>query len=448
MKTVKYSLFLLLLISTATLLAQPKNIQELNKLRFHNLKYSKLKKLRHQKLDDLIKPNYQFNSKSPKNYLITLGSATVVDSVIVTNWNNSIKKHTYSFNANGKMTVCLREYWNGTNWGISYKNTYTYDSNGNMTVDLFANWDGTNWVNNSKETFTYDSNGNVNVVLWEIWDGTNWVYPIRGTYTYDSNGNMTVDLFANWDGTNWVINSKDTYTYDANGNMTVDLFEGWYDTNWVIYYKDTYTYDSNGNMTVDLFANWYDTNWVNFSKDIYTYDSNSNISLEVYETWDGANWVIYSKGTYTYDSNGNMTLWLHETWDGTNWVNPTYDAWVHFVDEMDNYYSLTGTKVEVFYKTITDVEEENNIMGFSLSQNYPNPFNPTTTIRYSIPKMAMVKLSVYDMLGREVATLVNENKSKGNYKIVFDASSLPSGVYFYRLQSGNLAINKKLVLLR
>jgi M6 family metalloprotease-like protein len=85
---------------------------------------------------------------------------------------------------------------------------------------------------------------------------------------------------------------------------------------------------------------------------------------------------------------------------------------------------------------------------YSLMQNYPNPFNPTTTISYSVPKNGLVTLKVYDILGKEVAELVNETKETGNYSVTFNASELPSGIYFYTLTSGNFMATKKLILLK
>jgi hypothetical protein len=85
---------------------------------------------------------------------------------------------------------------------------------------------------------------------------------------------------------------------------------------------------------------------------------------------------------------------------------------------------------------------------YSLMQNYPNPFNPTTTITYSIPKNGLVALKVYDILGKEVAELVNEAKEAGDYSVTFNASELPSGIYFYTLTSGNFIATKKLILLK
>jgi hypothetical protein len=83
-----------------------------------------------------------------------------------------------------------------------------------------------------------------------------------------------------------------------------------------------------------------------------------------------------------------------------------------------------------------------------LHQNYPNPFNPTTTIRYDVPQQANVKIAVYDMIGREVATLVNETKEAGSYGVTLTAPQLASGIYFYKLSAGSYTSVKKLMLMK
>ncbi|MBK7631219.1 MAG: T9SS type A sorting domain-containing protein [Ignavibacteriales bacterium] len=113
-------------------------------------------------------------------------------------------------------------------------------------------------------------------------------------------------------------------------------------------------------------------------------------------------------------------------------------------------YSYNGTF------GITGVEEENELLiNFSLDQNYPNPFNPSTKIKYTIPNVSLsevegsrVQLKVYDVLGNEVATLVNESKPVGTYEVEFNASNISSGVYFYKLQSGNFVETRKMILLK
>jgi len=85
---------------------------------------------------------------------------------------------------------------------------------------------------------------------------------------------------------------------------------------------------------------------------------------------------------------------------------------------------------------------------FSLRQNYPNPFNPSTRIAYELPKAGHVSLKVFDLLGREIATLVNEIQPVGSHSVTFNGSALASGIYFYRLQAGDFATTKKMVLLK
>jgi len=94
------------------------------------------------------------------------------------------------------------------------------------------------------------------------------------------------------------------------------------------------------------------------------------------------------------------------------------------------------------------VESEIIPAKYYLSDNYPNPFNPTTSIKYSLPEQQFVSLKIFDILGKEVASLVNENKSAGNYEVNFDASNLSSGVYFYQFRAGNFTETKKMLLMK
>jgi hypothetical protein len=97
--------------------------------------------------------------------------------------------------------------------------------------------------------------------------------------------------------------------------------------------------------------------------------------------------------------------------------------------------------------TVVD-DKTQTIGGFALGQNYPNPFNPSTTISYQLPQESLVTLKVYDVLGNEMVTLINEEKPAGSYEAKFDASKLSSGVYVYRLQAGNFIQTKKMMLVK
>ena len=91
---------------------------------------------------------------------------------------------------------------------------------------------------------------------------------------------------------------------------------------------------------------------------------------------------------------------------------------------------------------------EINLRKYSLIQNYPNPFNPSTNLEFEIPELGFVSLKVYDALGQVVRTLINDSRPAGNYKVEFDGSDLPSGVYFYRLESGEFSETKRMILLK
>jgi photosystem II stability/assembly factor-like uncharacterized protein len=129
-----------------------------------------------------------------------------------------------------------------------------------------------------------------------------------------------------------------------------------------------------------------------------------------------------------------------------SFANP-YSGWASGDDGV--VYAWTGNLLG----DPTSVRETKTIAeGFRLEQNYPNPFNPSTRIRFSIPVVwtghAPSILRIYDLLGREVATLVNDNLQPGSYEVTFDATGLASGVYFYRLQTGEFTQTKRLLLLR
>lgn len=116
---------------------------------------------------------------------------------------------------------------------------------------------------------------------------------------------------------------------------------------------------------------------------------------------------------------------------------------------LENYIGMPISDV-IFQTMVTDVEEDQSSIPseFNLAQNYPNPFNPSTVISYRLPVSGDVTLKVYDLLGREVAELVNEEKPAGTYEVTFDASGLSSGVYYYKITAGDYSETKKMVLLR
>ena len=112
-------------------------------------------------------------------------------------------------------------------------------------------------------------------------------------------------------------------------------------------------------------------------------------------------------------------------------------------------YKLVPRKDDDFVGYTTAVKNENSSpVTFNLEQNYPNPFNPSTKIVYSIPEASNVNLTIFDILGQQLKTLVNESQNRGTYTVTFNASSLPSGIYFYKIEAGKYNQVKKMILLK
>src|SRR3990170_658790 len=160
----------------------------------------------------------------------------------------------------------------------------------------------------------------------------------------------------------------------------------------------------------------------------------------------------YSNGVYLTTNNGSNWIEVNEGF-GTSRTIRTLA--VLGEDLFAGFYE-GSVKRRPLSQMITSVESISDLRPteFTLDQNYPNPFNPTTTIRYAIPHLGederggFVTLKVYDVLGNEVSTLVDEYKPAGSYEVNFNASGLASGVYYYQLKVGSLAETKKLILMK
>lgn len=168
-------------------------------------------------------------------------------------------------------------------------------------------------------------------------------------------------------------------------------------------------------------------------------------------------WVPQTPVIYILGQNGGIK---RSTDNGSTWVTtptPGVTNLTHFdfmqtgmivygyaVSSNGNVIKLTDT-----LNILTGVTNNNNVPNsFSLEQNYPNPFNPSTLIKYSLAENTSVRLSVYDVLGREVAVPVNEFKTTGSYEVSFSGDDLSTGVYYYRLDAGNFTDTKKMLMIK
>lgn len=186
-------------------------------------------------------------------------------------------------------------------------------------------------------------------------------------------------------------------------------------------------------------------------------------------TNNGDNWTQINNGLtspYPYirslviNSSGHIFVGTHigvflSTNNGNDWTQ--INSGLASIDILSlainaRGYIFAGIDHGGVFKSInptTYIKEEDWVFtDYKLYQNYPNPFNPLTKINYSIPKSEYVQLKVYDLLGREIKSLLNNYQTTGTYELIFDGTLLPSGIYFYKIISGNYSDTKKMILLR
>ncbi len=194
--------------------------------------------------------------------------------------------------------------------------------------------------------------------------------------------------------------------------------------------------------------------WINYqgpqpAGSLVTTTNIDSISWQVW--WNKSSTLSYRITTKRDTCNFDLKLFMNDA------VKRGYldSAWALGAVEVgfEIWQNGAGLTSELFSVTATTITEVNDLINdkpssFGLGQNYPNPFNPTTVIDYQLPVSSHVTLKIYDVLGREVATLVNKNEIAGYRSVTFDGSKLSSGVYFYRLEAGMYHDTKELLLLK
>jgi photosystem II stability/assembly factor-like uncharacterized protein len=311
--------------------------------------------------------------------------------------------------------------------------------------------------------------------------GLNWVFQTSGTYAYLTSvcftsdnegwavGDSAVILHTSNGGSSWLkISSGGNLTY--NGVTFITPSTGWVIGSGGVILKTTNTGQNWSTQHLDstyllLEARFPSANTgyvvggipITSTPGIILKTTNSgdnwnllNIPQVGYQDYlsfvnENTGWVCGLNNSVLYTSDGGSN-WTIQQIPNVGWVTS-----IQFVNASTGYASAVA---EYILKTTTGgFEGINPISGevpekFSLSQNYPNPFNPSTTIKFEIPKSTFVKIIVYDVLGKEVKTLVNQYVVTGAYTVDIDVSDLSSGTYFYRMNAGEFIMTKKMVLIK
>ncbi|HOI30269.1 MAG TPA: two-component regulator propeller domain-containing protein [Melioribacteraceae bacterium] len=373
----------------------------------------------------------------------------------------------------------------GSTWTSYYTTNSGLPNNTVYSMAIDAN--GHKWIGTNGGGLAYFTGLSTGQSGWTVYNTGNSNLPhnnVRYSIVIDNQSNKWIGSLgglSKFDGQNWTnynsSNSQLPYNeirdmvLDQNNELWIATPDGLARFNrsqaWTVY-KPSNPISSTGLphnniMSISIAPNG--VKWIGTSGGLVRYD---NTTMTTFKT---SNSNIPTNSITAVAAESNSVIWLGTDqygivkYDGTSFTtfNTTNsnlpNNTIHFitVDAGGNKWIGTYAGLAVFNENgIVSVADNNNSIPseFSLLQNYPNPFNPETTIRYSIPSgdngslNQKILLKVYDLLGSEVATLVDEYKPAGTYNVTFNAAELSSGVYFYKLSTGNYSSIKKMILIK
>lgn len=397
-------------------------------------------------ISDLLNPTNKFlyfhNEIMSKISPIVKSDNFHLDSLFTSNLEGYESKHSFIYNENNKLSEWLE------NPGSKLK--FLYDDNNYLIAQISLGINNTKWDSLSRVNYFYIENKLSKTIYQRFINGT-WNNKIRRFNEYDSNGNISASVLEDWVDSVWVNDVKQNWFYSSTNKLDSILFQIWSNDRWQNDAKTQYYFNDNEIDLDSLISkDFRNSSWVNVIKRESKYDINHNEIEQVDKIWEDNIWNNQTKFIYSYNNLNLIDEVFCQQWNYNKWVNGIGVMFFQnpISDELKAAFQTHS--LITFYSEITSVDNNLNssIDSYYLSQNYPNPFNPTTQINYSIPEKAHITIKVYDVLGNELSTLVNEEKAMGNYTLEFKASSYVSGVYFYRLQSNNYSDTKKLIVLR
>ncbi len=414
------------------------------KLEFHN-QLRETPNLYLNSIEHLIAPQFTKNSvyKNQSGYFL--------DSIYLVTLGYTATKVEFLYDTQRKLSSYVHSTWDGNKWIPDWREIKTYNSEGKLLTSINEDQFGNQWKPNTRQTYTYDSLGRQVNYLIEQRKDEQWNNSIRDSSIYDSLGNEIESISENWVDTCWLYSSKITISYLENGLKASYLIEKWSDNNWNKNIEGVFEYNAQENLITTTVRQWNGTEWLISARATITYENNNRTEQRI-QIWDSTQWINSDRMVFSYDENSCRKNGKYEIWSNEHWL-PAIGPIVFDVTDEFRIGFITN-EINFYYSSATEVSGEGTTLkAFKLFQNYPNPFNPTTKIKYSVPsnvnhRASNISLKVYDVLGREIATLVNEEKLAGEYEVQFDGSGLPSGIYFYQLKAGEYVETKKFVLMK
>ena len=371
-----------------------------------------------------------------------------LDSLISTSVQGTGSKYLFQYNGNNKMAECLSLFDTGTGWENSFKNSFFYDNQNNMITEINFGWYINDWDSLSRINYSYE-NEMLSQSVFQNHNNNYWENSSRQNYEYDANQNLSITLTEEWINNNWQNWLLVTNYYSLGNKKDSILFQTWMNNDWQND-KKTFYYYSENQIDLDsiIVKSWNGLSWINLFKRELLTDANHNQIEQIDKEWNGGSWSNSIRRFYTYNEFNFIEYAYCEIWYNKNWMSGDGD--IVFQNPDGFIIGFITNNVSAYYSNVVSVDENENIRisHYSLSQNYPNPFNPSTFIEYKIPESNFVEIKIYDVLGKEIMTLVNGYKSEGIYKVQFNTDNLPSGVYLYRIKAGNFSETKKMILMR
>jgi Secretion system C-terminal sorting domain len=367
-------------------------------------------------------------------------------------------RFTWTYDANNNCMSAREETWDSGQW-INYSlHSFAYDLNNNRLADVAQFWENGGWENSDRSSWTYDANNDILTEKYEAWDNGQWTNSELLTWTYDGNRNRLSERTELWDNlqSHWKNYTRDSCVYDHDNRLRFTQSDYWSGSQWTPLWRSTGTYDPHGNLVSTFREEDLPNGWQNSNRDTCVFDANGDKVSEMTQYWRDNLWQNSSRHTYTYDARRKMTSFLNEYWNNSTWIPGDWPpgergpALFSVTDDAGNYYEFGhGYFFDLIRGSVTTGIAIGNIevpARFAWSQNYPNPFNPTTVISGQCPVASVIRLVVYDVLGREVAVMADGRYAAGRYTFSFDGAKLASGVYFYRLTAGSFVSTKKMIL--
>jgi hypothetical protein len=333
----------------------------------------------------------------------------------------------------------------GNQLNTVYKSAWNgWDVSGVIISHSYKYVDGTNWTQNQSyletdriDTYTLYPHVASNTIDGKIhliyWDKNQAKYSYR-TLIGSTFSNHIAEIPIYNLSTSLNSNSNDLYLIRVGNTSTPGN----------IYFRQ---YDAIPLAPQNLTVEWYN------GHPKLTWSTNGEADMNTYKIWKYAAGSSMIAATITHNASYTTHSWIDNSVSYPGKFDPHIE-YFYKVKALDisNNESDYSSQVSIigngglWKNGDQNVEKGNAINEYKLFSNYPNPFNPSTKISYSIKEEGLVTLKVYDVLGKEVAKLVNENKPEGIYEVEFNASNLPSGMYVYKLQAGNFTDVKKMLL--